>query len=125
MKKEREFYHISLKLILKNDAGEILALKDKEGGTLAGLYDLPGGRIDTDEFKTPFPEIIQRETQEEIGDVDIKLNPAPQAARTLKSACNAGCEATTCFARECIHVRTRRSPGRRWKILTLIDALHG
>ena len=79
IKKEHDSYHTSLKLILKNNAGKILILKDKEGGTFDGLYDLPGGRIDTDEFKTPFPEIIQRETQEEIGNVNIKLNPTPQA----------------------------------------------
>lgn len=79
MKKVRDFYQVSLKLILKNKKDEALILKAVPGGSLAGYYDLPGGRIDTDEFETPFLEIIRRETKEELGDIKFKLNPAPVA----------------------------------------------
>lgn len=79
MKKQKDFYQVSLKLFLKNPKGEILALKAVDDGTFAGYYDLPGGRIDTDEFKAPFAEIIMREVAEEIGEVTIRLNPKPVA----------------------------------------------
>ncbi|MBU4511826.1 NUDIX domain-containing protein [Patescibacteria group bacterium] len=79
MKKVRDFYQISLKLILKNKEGKILALKADDGGSYAGFYDFPGGRIDTDEFETPFSEIIKREAEEEIGEVEFKLKLQPVA----------------------------------------------
>jgi len=79
MKKEKDFYQISLKVILKNKKGEILILKAAKSGRFAGLYDLAGGRIDTDEFLLPFSEIIKREFKEEIGNVRYKLNPYPVA----------------------------------------------
>lgn len=78
MKKQRDFYQISLKLLLKNAKGEVLVLKAVNNGSYSGFYDLPGGRIDTDEFKMPFLEIIQREVKEEIGNdvnFEIKLKP--------------------------------------------------
>ena len=61
MEKEKDFYQISLKLLLKNDVNEILALKAVDSGRFAGFYDLPGGRIDVDEFRTDFGEILARE----------------------------------------------------------------
>jgi len=79
MKKEKDFYQISLKMLLKNDRGEILALKALDDGTYAGYYDLPGGRINTDEFKIPFTEILERETKEEIGDIKFNLRREPVA----------------------------------------------
>lgn len=79
MKKEKDFYQVSLKVIMKNTAGEILLLEADPGGSFAGFYDLPGGRIDTDEFTTPFEEIINREIAEEIGAVSFALNPVPVA----------------------------------------------
>lgn len=77
MKKEKNFYQISLKLFLKNQKGGILALKAVEDGTFAGYYDLPGGRIDADEFHVPFVEILKREVVEEIGPVIISIDPKP------------------------------------------------
>lgn len=79
MKKEKDFYQISLKLLLKNNKGEVLALKAVDDGSYAGYYDLPGGRIDTDEFKTDFAEIIIREIAEEIGDIKFQLQKKPAA----------------------------------------------
>ena len=79
MKKERDSYHVSLKLVLKNNKNEILGLKAVSWGSLANFYDLPGGRIDTDEFNTPFAEVIKREASEEIGNVDFHLHLKPIA----------------------------------------------
>ncbi|MFC1640581.1 NUDIX hydrolase [Patescibacteria group bacterium] len=62
---------ISLKMILRNKNGEVLALKDPGSRNLEGLYDLPGGRIDGDEFENSFEEIFQREMHEEIGDIKM------------------------------------------------------
>ena len=79
MKKENDFYQISLKVILKNDKGEILLLEANLEGSFAGYYDFPGGRIDTDEFTTPFYNIIKREIVEEVGNIDFNLNSKPVA----------------------------------------------
>ena len=51
---KRDWYQVSLKLILKNKKGEVLVLKTLETGNFAGYHDLPGGRIDTDEFVVSF-----------------------------------------------------------------------
>ncbi len=80
MKKEKDFYQVSLKLLLKNSEGKILALKAVDDGSYAGFYDLPGGRIDADEFKADFSDIIAREVAEEIGDVEFRLRQKPVAA---------------------------------------------
>lgn len=78
-KTPRDFYQISLKLILKNDSGEVLLMKAQNKDTYAGFYDLPGGRINVDEFEVPLPDILRREVREEIGDVGYDLNPRPVA----------------------------------------------
>lgn len=77
MSKQRDFYHISLKAILKNKNGEVLVLKADSNGTFAGFYDLPGGRIDEDEFAIPLSEILKREITEEIGEAEISINEIP------------------------------------------------
>ncbi len=74
-----DFYQISLKLLLKNTAGEILALKGHPQGTYAGYYDLPGGRINEDEFNTPYEELLKREVQEELGNIQFSMQSAPIA----------------------------------------------
>ncbi len=79
MPREKDLYQISLKLILKNENGEILILGGARGGTYEGYFDLPGGRIDTVEFNDPFESIIKRELQEEVGNVDVEINPQPVA----------------------------------------------
>ena len=54
-------------------------MKAARGGSYDGFYDLPGGRINLDEFATPFEEIIRREIKEEVGDVDFSLILKPVA----------------------------------------------
>lgn len=76
---KKDFYQVSLKLFLKNNKGKVLALKAVESGTFAGYYDLPGGRINTDEFRVDFTEILKREVREEIGGVDFYINSKPVA----------------------------------------------
>ena len=74
-----DLYQISLKVFLKNKAGEILILKSNKDGSYAGFYEVPGGRIDADEFSVSFEKIVKRELEEEIGSIDYKLNPKPAA----------------------------------------------
>ncbi|MFA7169389.1 MAG: NUDIX domain-containing protein [Candidatus Paceibacterota bacterium] len=72
------FFNISLKLILENEKGKILGLKCINEGTLAGFYDLPGGRINSDELQVPYEKIIAREMAEEVGSelkYEIDLHP--------------------------------------------------
>ncbi|MFH0739929.1 MAG: NUDIX domain-containing protein [bacterium] len=77
MPSERDFYQVSLKIFLKNNKGEVLGLRAVEDSVYKGFYDLPGGRIDLDEFKTPLEDIIKREVAEEIGDVVFSLISRP------------------------------------------------
>ncbi|BFT94239.1 MAG: NUDIX domain-containing protein [Minisyncoccus archaeiphilus] len=77
--KEVDFYQVSLKLLLKDDSGAILILKAKEGDISEGYYDLPGGRIDKDEFNKDFVDIMRREVEEELGGVDVIFNQFPVA----------------------------------------------
>jgi 8-oxo-dGTP pyrophosphatase MutT (NUDIX family) len=60
-------FQISLKIILKNKKGEILILKLPQNSSMAGYYDLPGGRINLEELKMPYDKILNREMAEEIG----------------------------------------------------------
>ncbi len=75
-----ERYQVSLKAIIRDPHGRILGLNGKIGGLFEGYYDIPGGRIDESEFRTPFFEIIQREVQEELGpELRFSLNATPAA----------------------------------------------
>lgn len=76
---KRDWYQVSLKLILKNNKNEILALNALESENFAGYHDLPGGRIDVDEFSVSFEEILKREVREEIGDIDFRMRLTPVA----------------------------------------------
>ncbi len=60
-------FHVGLKLILENKKGEILALKMPLNSSMPGYYDLPGGRINSEELKESYDRIIAREVVEEIG----------------------------------------------------------
>jgi 8-oxo-dGTP pyrophosphatase MutT (NUDIX family) len=75
----RGIYQVSLKVFLKNSSGQTLILKTPDGQDFFGSYDLPGGRIDADEFLLPFAEVIDREIKEEVGDIAYKLDPNPVA----------------------------------------------
>lgn len=71
--KQKDLYQISLKLILKNDKDEILILNAIKGGTFDGFYDLPGGRIDVDEFRVDSEDILEREVKEELGAIEVDI----------------------------------------------------
>ena len=78
MPPEPDWYNVSLKVFLKNKEGKILALKCPAGSEMADFYDIPGGRIDPDEYTVPYEDIIKRELAEEISpDVKYKLNLKP------------------------------------------------
>jgi len=79
MKPQRDFYQVSLKVLLKNHEGKFLFLKARLQDTYGGFYDLPGGRIDVEEFTVPLSIIIQRELEEEISGVQYSINPQPVA----------------------------------------------
>jgi 8-oxo-dGTP pyrophosphatase MutT (NUDIX family) len=66
-------FQVSLKLILKNKKGEILALQLPKTSSMAGYYDLPGGRINSEEIEISPEKIIKRESLEEIGKVKYSL----------------------------------------------------
>ncbi len=72
------YFHVSLKLILENQKGEILSLKLPKDSSMSGYYDLPGGRINSEELKDSYKKIIKREVSEEIGrEVKYRLIPKP------------------------------------------------
>lgn len=85
---ENHFFHVSLKLILKNKEGEILLLKMPDTSTMAGYYDLLGGRISTGKHGVPFIESIRREVEEEVGssfEFEIDERPVSYGIHTVPS----------------------------------------
>ncbi len=76
---ERDWYQISLKLIIKNKENKILGLKSLGGGMFRGKFDLPGGRINADEIHEPFTSIVAREVLEELGSFRYDIDPSPVA----------------------------------------------
>jgi 8-oxo-dGTP pyrophosphatase MutT (NUDIX family) len=73
----KDRYEISLKILLKNFRGEILAVKARDDSSWAPYYELPGGRIEVHEFRVPFQKTIARELREELGPVKYRLNLQP------------------------------------------------
>jgi ADP-ribose pyrophosphatase YjhB (NUDIX family) len=70
MNEEREIadYHVGQKVLLR-DGDKYLVLFSARG-----LFDWPGGRIDTVEDDLPLVEILDREIKEELGnDVEYRL----------------------------------------------------
>lgn len=55
---------VGVKLIIRNNAGEILLLKRRGYDGLDGTWDIPGGRIDASE---DLMTALRREVREEIG----------------------------------------------------------
>ncbi len=73
-------FHVSLKVILKDNNDKILALKMPDGSSMEGYFDFPGGRIAENEADKSFLKIIERELIEEIGDkVKYRLSSKPVA----------------------------------------------
>jgi len=77
--KQRDRYQVSLKALVTNEHGEVLALNAVQSGSFAGYFDLPGGRIDVSEFTVPLVDILKREIQEELGEIVVEIDPVPVA----------------------------------------------
>jgi 8-oxo-dGTP pyrophosphatase MutT (NUDIX family) len=73
----KDKYQVSLKLFLKDAQGRILFLFGHSKSSYAGYYDPPGGRIEDNEFATPFMDILRREVKEELGDIVIEVDLKP------------------------------------------------
>jgi len=71
-------YQVSLKVFLKDSQGRVLFLGNPidEFGH-ADYCDLPGGRINVDEFKVSLMDILEREIREELGEVKTEIDPQP------------------------------------------------
>ncbi|MCR4328510.1 MAG: NUDIX domain-containing protein [Patescibacteria group bacterium] len=63
---QKDTYFVAVKVFLEREE-KLLILKDKFGPAVAG-WDLPGGRIKTDEFETPLEDIVRRKIREELGE---------------------------------------------------------
>jgi ADP-ribose pyrophosphatase YjhB (NUDIX family) len=57
----KDVYFVAVKVFLEKD-GKLLIMKDNFGD-----WDLPGGRIKTNEFKVPLKQVLQRKMFEELG----------------------------------------------------------
>ena len=79
MSYEHEYYQLSLKVIMKNNKGEVLGLGGLPDGIFAGFYDFPGGRVSKGEFSLDFSEVIKREIIEELGDIKYEISSQPVA----------------------------------------------
>jgi len=63
-------FHVGLKAFVANNK-KLLILQDQDG-----LWELPGGRIETRERENPLQNILLREVAEELGkDCKIKVGP--------------------------------------------------
>lgn len=67
------FFQITQKLFLR-DGNKLLVMRDRK----SGFGDLPGGRMDEDEFFDNWMNSIKREIQEELGsEIKVKVDPKP------------------------------------------------
>jgi 8-oxo-dGTP pyrophosphatase MutT (NUDIX family) len=63
----RDLYFVAVKILLR-DGDKLLITHD-----IFGQWDIPGGRIQKHEFKSPLEDVLQRKILEEIGDVQYEL----------------------------------------------------
>lgn len=85
MARKNTKFEVALKLILKDKKGKMLILKLPKTSSMASFYDLPGGRIQEGEIKTPFLKIIKREIKEELGPKFVyEINEMPVAISRQK-----------------------------------------
>jgi 8-oxo-dGTP pyrophosphatase MutT (NUDIX family) len=73
----KDKYQVSLKVFLRDADGRLLLPFGSASGLYAGYFDLPGGRIEDNEFATPFLDILRREVKEELGDITVAIDPKP------------------------------------------------
>jgi len=62
MKRDYGIYHVAFKILLKRGS-KFLFLRSAN----KKYWDLPGGRVDNIEYKTPIKKILNREVREELG----------------------------------------------------------
>lgn len=73
-------FQVSLKIILEDERGRILGLKNTPDSSVADFFDLPGGRINSDELTASPMDIIAREMAEEVGpEVRYEVDAHPAA----------------------------------------------
>ena len=78
---KEQFFHVSRKVMLRNEKGETLILDCGNSlGSMSGFWDLPGGRIDRSETAIPLEKTIKREIFEEVGSIECTVNPKPVGA---------------------------------------------
>lgn len=63
MNTNKDKYFVAVKVFLENNKGQFLIIKDIFGDG----WDLPGGRLRTNEFKTPLENVVKRKIKEELG----------------------------------------------------------
>jgi ADP-ribose pyrophosphatase YjhB (NUDIX family) len=59
---DKDLYYVAVKVFLR-DGDKLLITRD-----VFGSWDLPGGRIRTDEFEAPLEQVVDRKMKEELGD---------------------------------------------------------
>ncbi len=68
----KDLYFLAVKIFLRKK-DELFIFKDRFSD-----WDLPGGRVKTTEFRTPFPRVLERKIREELGgNVKYKLQKRP------------------------------------------------
>lgn len=72
-----DHYQLSVKAILRNNEGHILSLETKPEWGFGGLHDVPGGRVNVEEFNTHLLDVLAREIAEETGGRDFKIHSLP------------------------------------------------
>jgi 8-oxo-dGTP pyrophosphatase MutT (NUDIX family) len=70
-------YQLSVKAILRNADGHILSLETKPEWGFGGLHDVPGGRVDVEEFETHLLKVLAREIEEEVGGTNFEISSIP------------------------------------------------
>jgi hypothetical protein len=68
MEHDKDLYYVAVKIFFGDGKGNLLILKDKFGD-----WDIPGGRLRENDFKTPMDGIAKRKVTEELGDINYKL----------------------------------------------------
>lgn len=69
---EKDNYFVAIKVFIKKDE-KLLILKDSFGD-----WDLPGGRIQSDEFEASLESILRRKIEEELGaDASVTFGQMP------------------------------------------------
>lgn len=58
---DKDLYFVAVKMLIR-DEDKLLITHD-----IFGAWDLPGGRIKKDEFKSSLPSVIERKIREELG----------------------------------------------------------